>query len=154
MVSRHVALEDFYLGYKHTALAADEVLCWIAVPHPQPGEWLGVYKISKRVEDDISAVCLAMQLHTEKGEVVSVRIGAGGVAATPVRASKTEAALLGTTWNEATIKQAQQVIGKEFSPITDMRASADYRRQVLQNLMQRAWLEQQGHGMVQLGDLP
>jgi len=154
MVSRHVALEDFYLGYKHTALAADEVLCWIVVPHPQPGEWLGVYKISKRVEDDISAVCLAMQLHIEQGLVKSVRIGAGGVAATPVRASKTEAALLGTTWNEATIKQAQQVIGKEFSPITDMRASADYRRQVLHNLMQRAWLEQQGHGMVQLGDLP
>jgi len=95
-----------------------------------------------------------MQLHIEQGLVKSVRIGAGGVAATPVRASKTEAALLGTTWNEATIKQAQQVIGKEFSPITDMRASADYRRQVLQNLMQRAWLEQQGHGMVQLGDLP
>ena len=154
MVSRHVALEDFYLGYKRTVLATDEVLCWIVVPHPQPAEWLGVYKVSKRVEDDISAVCMAIQLHIEKSEVTSVRIGAGGVAATPVRAIKTEQALQRAAWNEATIKQAQQVVGQEFSPLTDMRASAAYRRMVLSNLLRRAWLEQQGHGMVQLGDLP
>ena len=74
--------------------------------------------------------------------------------ATPVRAIKTEQALQRAAWNEATIKQAQQVVGQEFSPLTDMRASAAYRRMVLSNLLRRAWLEQQGHGMVQLGDLP
>ena len=153
MVSRHVALENFYLGYKRTALAADEVLCWIVVPHPLPGEWLGVYKVSKRVEDDISAVCLAMQLHIQNDTVQAVRIGAGGVAATPARAVKTEAVLPGSAWNEATVKQAQAAIDKEFSPISDMRASAAYRQLVLRQLMQRAWLEQQGHGMVQLEDL-
>ena len=153
MVSRHVALENFYLGYKRTALAADEVLCWIVVPHPLPGEWLGVYKVSKRVEDDISAVCLAMQLHIQNDTVQAVRIGAGGVAATPARAVKTEAVLQGSAWNEATVKQAQAAIDKEFSPISDMRASAAYRQLVLRQLMQRAWLEQQGHGMVQLEDL-
>ncbi len=152
MVSRHFALEDFYLGYKRTALAADEVLCWIVVPHPLPGEWLGVYKVSKRLEDDISAVCLAMQLHIEQDIVKSVRIGAGGVAATPARAVKTEAVLHGRAWNEATVEVAQAEIDKEFSPISDMRASAAYRQLVLRQLLQRAWLEQQGHGMVQLED--
>ncbi len=152
MVSRHIPLENFYLGYKLTALAADEVLCWIVVPHPLPGEWLGVYKVSKRVEDDISAVCLALQLHIEQGVVQTVRIGAGGVAATPARAVKTEAVLHGRVWNEASIQQAQAEIDKEFSPISDMRASAAYRQLVLRQLLQRAWLEQQGHGMVQLED--
>lgn len=152
MVSRHIALENFYLGYKRTALAADEVLCWIVVPHPLAGEWLGVYKVSKRVEDDISAVCLAMQLHIEQDVVKSVRIGAGGVAATPARAAKTEAVLHGREWNEASIQQAQAAIDNEFSPISDMRASAAYRKLVLRQLLQRAWLEQQGHGMVQLAD--
>ena len=153
MVSRHVALENFYLGYKRTALAADEVLFWIVVPHPLPGEWLGVYKVSKRVEDDISAVCVALQLHIQNDNVQAVRIGAGGVAATPARAVKTEAVLPGSAWNEATVKQAQAAIDKEFSPISDMRASAAYRQLVLRQLMQRAWLEQQGHSMVQLEDL-
>lgn len=153
MVSRHVALEDVYLGYKRTALVSDEVLCWIVVPHPLPGEWLGNYKVSKRVEDDISAVCLALQLHIDKGVVQSVRIGAGGVAATPVRAFKTESALLDQPWNEATVIQAQKVLEKEFSPISDMRASADYRRLVLRNLLRRAWLQQQGRACVQLEDL-
>lgn len=153
MVSRHIALENFYLGYKRTALAVDEVLCWIVVPHPLPTEWLGVYKVSKRVEDDISAVCLALQLHIEQGVVQTVRIGAGGVAATPARAVKTEAVFHGRAWNKASIQQAQAEIDKEFSPISDMRASAAYRQLVLRQLLQRAWLEQQGRSMVQLDDL-
>jgi xanthine dehydrogenase small subunit len=109
--------------------------------------------VSKRVEDDISAVCLAMQLHIEQGVVQTVRIGAGGVAATPARAVTTEAVLQGRAWNEVSIQQAQAAIDKEFSPISDMRASAAYRQLVLRQLMQRAWLEQQGHSMVQLEDL-
>ncbi|MEY3999549.1 MAG: 6-hydroxypseudooxynicotine dehydrogenase complex subunit beta [Pseudomonadota bacterium] len=153
VVSRHVALEDFYLGYKRTALAADEVLCWIVVPNPRNGEYLRVDKVSKRMEDDISAVCLAMQLHIEQGVVQSVRIGAGGVAATPARAVKTEAALQGQVWNASTVEHAQAVLKTEFSPISDMRASAEYRQHVLGNLLQRTWLAQQGHVCVQLGDL-
>jgi xanthine dehydrogenase small subunit len=65
----------------------------------------------------------------------------------------TEAALQGQTWSASTVEQAQAVLDKEFSPITDMRASADYRQLVLRNLLRRAWLEQQGHSMAQLGDL-
>jgi xanthine dehydrogenase small subunit len=153
VVSRHVPLEDFYLGYKRTALASDEVLCWTVVPHPQADEWSGVYKISKRMEDDISAVCLALRLHLSNGAVQSVRIGVGGVAATPARATQTEAVLQAKPWNADTVRLAQASMTNEFSPISDMRASSSYRRLVLGNLLQRAWLEQQGHDLVQLGDL-
>ena len=149
-VHRHVPLEQFYTGYRQSLLAPDEVLAWVVVPKPLPGEWLGVYKVSKRHEDDISAVCLAVQLHVENGLISAVRIGAGGVAATPVRALKTEAALLGQVWNETSLQQAQAVIQQEFSPLSDLRASASYRRQILAQLLRRAWLESTGHPTARL----
>ncbi|MEK7344844.1 MAG: xanthine dehydrogenase small subunit [Pseudomonadota bacterium] len=153
-VHRHVPLEKFYTGYRKNLLAADEVLAWIVVPRPDPernpGEWLGAYKVSKRQEDDISAVCLAVQLHTTDGRITGVRIGAGGVAATPARAVQTEAALIGQVWNEATLKKAQVTLQQEFSPLSDLRASADYRRQMLGQLLHRAWLESTGHSNVRL----
>jgi xanthine dehydrogenase small subunit len=153
VVSRHLPLEHFYIGYRQTALQADEVLCWIVVPKPLAGEQLVHYKVSKRWEDDISAVCLAMQYHLNNGVVPSVRIAAGGVAATPVRAHQTEAVLAGQVWNASAIAKAQDSMDQEFSPISDMRASASYRRLVLRQLLQRAWLQQQGHPMTQLEDL-
>jgi xanthine dehydrogenase small subunit len=125
-------------------MAADEVLAYIKVPRPQRGELARVYKISKRTEDDISAVCLAVQLQINKGKVTQASIGAGGVAATPARARATEAALRGQPWTEATVRAAMQVLRAEFSPISDMRASGDYRRQVVGNLLWRLWLESQG----------
>jgi xanthine dehydrogenase small subunit len=110
-----------------------------------------VYKISKRQEDDISAVCLAIHLELDAQQhVAHISIGAGGVAATPVRARQTEAALLGQVWCEENVQAAQAVLLQEFSPISDMRASADYRRQVLGNLLQRFWLETQGQALVTL----
>ena len=149
-VHRHVPLDQFYTGYRQNLLAADEVLSWIVVPRPAPGEWLGAYKVSKRQEDDISAVCLAVQLHVAQGRITQARIGAGGVAATPARAVRTEAALRGQAWNEATLKKAQTTIQQEFAPLSDLRASADYRRQMLGQLLHRAWLESTGHGNVRL----
>ena len=149
-VHRHVPLDQFYTGYRQSLLAPDEVLAWVVVPKPTAAEWLGAYKISKRQEDDISAVCLAVQLHLDGGRIRAVRIGAGGVAATPARAVKTEAALIGQPWNEATLQAAQTAISQEFSPLSDLRASADYRRQILGQLLQRAWLESTGHPTVRL----
>ena len=73
-----------------------------------------------------------------------------GVAATPVRARQTEAALLGKVWGQGAVQAAQAVLLQEFSPISDMRASADYRRQVLGNLLQRFWLESQGQAHTNL----
>jgi xanthine dehydrogenase small subunit len=149
-VHRHVPLDRFYTGYRQSLLAPDEVLAWVVVPRPAPGEWLGAYKVSKRQEDDISAVCLAVQLHVEGGRISTARIGAGGVAATPARAVQTEAALIGQPWNEATLAAAQQTIAQEFSPLSDLRASADYRRTILGQLLRRAWLESTGHNTVRL----
>lgn len=141
---RRVALEDFYTGYRKNLLAPDEVLAFIDVPLPVAGEQLRVYKVSKRQDDDISAVCLALNLHVQDGRIASARVGAGGVAATPVRAPRTEAALTGQPWALASLQAAAVVLAQEFSPISDMRASADYRRGVLGRLLLRYWGELQG----------
>ena len=142
--SRELPLEALYTGYRQNVMAADEVLAWIKVPLPEPAEFLRVYKISKRFEDDISAVCLAISLHREDGRIRRVSIGAGGVAATPARARQTEACLLGRAPDSAGFEAAAQVLQAEFEPISDMRASAAYRRELLGNLVRRFGLETQG----------
>ncbi len=147
---REMPLEHLYTGYRKNVMAADEVLAWIKVPKPTASESLKVYKISKRFEDDISAVCLAIKLHISDGKVTSASIAAGGVAATPVRAIQTEAALVGQVWTQATVQHAIATLQHEFSPISDMRASAAYRTKVLGNLLQRYWLESQGMQAINL----
>ncbi len=147
---RELPLEKLYTGYRTHVMAADEVLAWIKVPKPAQGETSRVYKISKRFEDDISAVCLAVNLRLEAGQVANASIGAGGVAATPVRAVKTETALVGQAWNPSTVERAIEALRREFQPISDMRASASYRSEVLGNLLQRFWLESQGTRHVNL----
>ena len=150
MGHREFPLEQLYTGYRKNVMAFDEVLAWIKVPKAAANENLQIYKISKRFDDDISALCLAINLQIESGIVVKASIGAGGVAATPVRASKTEAALLGKPWTAQTVQQAMTVLRAEFSPISDMRASSAYRVQVLGNLLQRYWLESQGMEQINL----
>ena len=150
---REMPLEALYTGYRQNVMAPDEVLAWIKVPKATQAEFSRVYKISKRFEDDISAVCLAVNLHIANGVVQTASIGAGGVAATPVRARQTEAALIGQPWNQATVKRAMQTLRTEFTPISDMRASSGYRTQVLGNLLQRYWLEHQGTPQIDLQSL-
>jgi xanthine dehydrogenase small subunit len=147
---RELPLEQLYTGYRKNVMAKDEVLAWIKVPKPAPGEMFKVYKISKRYDDDISAVCLAVRLQVEDGEVVSASIGAGGVAATPVRAPRTQTALTGRPWSQETVRRAITTLRAEFSPISDMRASGAYRSEVLGNLLQRFWLESQGQRAINL----
>ena len=113
-------------------------------------EFLRIYKISKRYDDDISAVCLAIKLRIDQGIVQTASIGAGGVAATPARAIQTEAALTGQPWTLETVQRAIAVLRAEFSPLSDMRASAAYRTEVLGNLLQRYWLESQGATQINL----
>ena len=141
---RELRLEDLYTGYRQNVMQPDELLAWVKVPRPTAGERLRVYKISKRFDDDISAVCLALRLHLQDGVVAQASIGVGGVAATPVRARQTEATLLGQPWHGDTVMSAMATLRAEFQPISDMRASADYRRAVLGNLLQRFWLDSQG----------
>ena len=150
---RELALESLYTGYRKNVMAADEVLAWIKVPRPSINEFLRVYKISKRQEDDISAVCLAVQLHLNDGGVRLASVGVGGVAATPVRARQTEAMLTGKAWTQDSVAQAITTLRAEFQPISDMRASSDYRKQVLGNLLQRFWLESQGLADTSLANL-
>ena len=149
---RTLPIEDFYLAYRKTALAPDEVLARIEVPKPTPHEWLRADKISKRFEDDISAVCLAVALQVEDGVIHSARIGAGGVAAVPARAIQTEAALAGQQCAEAIFDAAASVLEVEFKPLSDMRASSAYRRAVLGNLLRRGWQQSQP-GALALADL-
>ena len=147
---RALPLEALYTGYRQNVMAADEVLAFIQVPHPETGEILRVYKISKRYDDDISAVCLAIKLRVEGGVVQQASIGAGGVAATPARAVQTEAALTGQPWTLDTVQRAIAVLRAEFTPLSDMRASSAYRTEVLGNLLQRYWLESQGLQQINL----
>jgi len=155
VAERRLAIEDFYTGYRRHQLGSDALLTAIELPlpplaasgAPAQGEWLCAYKVSKRFDDDISAVCLALALRIEDGRVASVRIGAGGVAATPARARRTEVALQDQPWNAATVRAAMGTLNDEFAPLSDLRASAAYRRAVLANLLWRAWLESQGDAL-------
>ena len=147
---REMPLEQLYTGYRQNVMAADEILAWIKVPKPAPLEFLRVYKISKRFDDDISAICLGISLELDNGIVSRMSIGVGGVAATPVRAIKTETVFTHQSWSKATIDHVKVVLRAEFSPISDMRATSAYRTQVLGNLLERFWLESQGLQQINL----
>jgi xanthine dehydrogenase small subunit len=150
---RELPLDALYTGYRQNVMAADEVLTQIKVPRPTVDEFLRIYKVTKRQEDDISAVCLAVRLQLHDGAVDSISIGVGGVAATPMRARQTQAALTGQEWTQARITHAMITLRQEFQPISDMRASSGYRTQVLGNLLQRFWLETQGQANMLLDDI-
>jgi xanthine dehydrogenase small subunit len=141
---RAAPLDGFYPAYRRTARAPGEFVASLRIPKRRAGVLLRGYKISKRRDQDISAVFACFCLTLENDCVRDARIGCGGVAATPVRARRTEAALAGQPWNRATAERAARVLADEFTPIRDMRASAEYRRIVLGNLLRRCWLETAG----------
>lgn len=151
--SRELPLSEFYLGYRKNALAIDEVLAYIKVAHPKTEEWLGLYKVSKRHEDDISAVCMVIRVDMKGRYLDRVRIGVGGVAPTPVRAISTEVVLHGKEDTHEIWLAAQSSITNEFAPISDLRASGEYRKELLGNLLKRAYLERTNHSDVRLEDL-
>ncbi|HEX6792717.1 MAG TPA: xanthine dehydrogenase small subunit [Casimicrobiaceae bacterium] len=141
---REVALDAFYPGYRKTALAAGEFVAAVRIPRRPDHLLLRAYKISKRFDQDISAVFVCFALSIEDRRIRSARIGCGGVAATPMRARRTEALLEGAAWDDALAERAARALHDEFAPIDDMRASAAYRRTVLANLMRRFWFETAG----------
>jgi len=138
---REVLLENFYTGYRQNILNPAEVICWIKVPKPQTNEVFRAYKISKRIDDDISAVCLCVNLSVSNGLIAFAGIGVGGVAATPAKAYLTEGTLLGQPFNMNSFKRAQSVIVNEFKPLSDMRASSLYRTHILESLIKRFAIE-------------
>ena len=116
----------------------------VRVPRARPGLVLRSYKIAKRFEQDISSVCAAFAVEIAGDRVRVARIAYGGMAAIPKRARGCEQALSGAEWNARTIARAAQALARDFQPITDMRASADYRARVAANLLTRLHAEASG----------
>jgi xanthine dehydrogenase small subunit len=137
---RSLALEDFYLGYQQKDLQAGEFVRAVQVPL-QTKAMVRTWKISKRFGQDISAVCAAFALELAAGKVKTIRLAFGGMAAIPKRATQTEQALLGQIWSEPLIEQAIQALQQDFQPLSDMRASAQYRQLVAANLLRKFYLE-------------
>jgi xanthine dehydrogenase small subunit len=137
---RRLPLADYYTGYMQSRLEAGEFVQAIEVPLGDRAE-VRAYKISKRFDCDISAVCAGFAIGLDRGIVATARFAFGGMAATVKRAAATEAAVLGQPWTEATLIAAQRALATDFAPLSDMRASAAYRLQVAQNLLRRLWLE-------------
>jgi xanthine dehydrogenase small subunit len=111
------------------------------VPLPTPAQQLRAYKISKRYDCDISALFAALAIELDGGVVKSARFALGGMAAIVKRARGAEAAVIGRPWTEATAEAAMHALDNDFTPLSDLRASADYRRQVARGLLKRLWLE-------------
>ena len=149
---REMPLEDFFIDYGVQDRRPGEFVEAVIVPRPQPvvGRLVRAWKISKRRDQDISAVAGAFDITIESGTVSAARIAFGGMAATPKRARATEAALIGHPWSEATIGAAAEALAADFTPISDMRASARYRMEAARGLLQRLWLESRGAGPVEI----
>jgi xanthine dehydrogenase small subunit len=137
---REVPVSDFFTDYRATLLAPDELIRSVRVPLPVAG-LTAFHKIAKRLYDDISSVAVAFALDVDAGVVRRARIGLGGVAATPVRALATEAALVDQPWNEETVARASSVLAGEGTPMDDHRASAAYRSAMLGNALRKLWVE-------------
>ena len=138
---RALALDDFYLGYQQKDLRPDEFVAALRVPLPRPDVRFRTYKLAKRFDQDISAVCAAFALTIDGGIVKEARIAFGGMAATPKRAAQAEAALAGRAWDEAALQEAMAALARDYAPLSDMRASSSYRMKTAQNLLRRFWLE-------------
>jgi len=132
---RTVNLEDFFIAYQQQDRRPGEFVESIELPKAQ--DRLRCYKLSKRFDQDISAVCGCFNLEQEAGLITQARIAFGGMAATPARARKTEAALCGQPWSLETFQQASSAMAEDFTPLSDMRASAGYRAQAAGNMLIR-----------------
>lgn len=136
-----IPMEDLYVAYMKKLMQPDEVLEAVEVPLPTPAIKFRTYKVSKRYDSDISAVCAAFAIRLDGNRIAESRVAFGGMAATPKRASHTEAALNGKPWTEATARAAMEALAKDYTPLTDMRASAEYRLKSAENLVYRFFLE-------------
>ena len=142
--SREVALDGFYHDYQVNDLEPGEFVERIRLPLPEGGTELYAYKLSKRFDQDISSACMAALVGLDDECVATIRIACGGLAATVRRATHCEAALAGQAWNEVTIDKGMAALARDFQPISDMRASAEYRLRASQNLLRRLYLESRG----------
>jgi xanthine dehydrogenase small subunit len=138
---RVLPLESFYLDYMKKDLRPGEFVEAVRIPLPRPDLLFRTYKLAKRYDQDISAVCAAFALTIADGAVSEARIAFGGMAATSRRAPGAEAALLGKPWNQEALNHAMDALATDYTPLADMRATASYRTTAAQNLLHRFWLE-------------
>jgi xanthine dehydrogenase small subunit len=142
---RELRLEEFFIDYGKQDRQRHEFVESISVPRLPEDATFSVYKISKRRDEDITAVLGAFYLRLDQlGRVADIRLAYGGMAGIPKRAAAVEAALLGKAWTELNIKAAAAELGKDFSPLSDWRATAEYRLLTAKNLITRFYLETQG----------
>ena len=139
--TRELALDQFYLGYQQKDLRAGEFVQALRLPTPRADVKFRTWKLAKRFDQDISAVCAAFAVKLEGDTIAEARIAFGGMAATPKRAPGAEAALTGQAWNEATLRAAMAALAGDYAPLSDMRASSNYRMRSAQNLLRRFWFE-------------
>ena len=142
-VIRRLALEDFYLGYQSKDLSRGEFMTGVAIPAAASGRWIGSYKLAKRIDQDISAVCATFCVRVEGERVRDARLAYGGMAAIACRARHAERALIGHGWTSAGIEAAGAALAADFKPLSDLRASSTYRLQAAGNLLRRFFLEHQ-----------
>lgn len=137
---REVALSDYFTGYRLTLRRPDELIRAVRIPRPIAG-LASFAKIAKRRFDDISGVAVAMALDLEDSTVRRVRIGLGGVAATPLRALATERALTGQPWRAEVVRRAASILTAEGTPLDDHRASAAYRSAMMGQALLKLYAE-------------
>jgi xanthine dehydrogenase small subunit len=147
---RSMPLEDYFLAYGRQDRRPGEFVEAVTVPKPPPDTALHCYKISKRFDQDISAVAAGIRLDRAGDRISQARIAFGGMAATPKRAARTEAALTGAPFAEASFRRAMAALADDFQPIGDMRASAAYRLKVAQNLLLKAYVESHASALLRL----
>jgi xanthine dehydrogenase small subunit len=144
---RVVKLEEFFTGYRKTVRDPNELIRAIRIPLPL-APTSAFYKIAKRRMDDISSVAVGITLELEAERVKSVRIGLGGVAATPIRALETESFLTDNIWNETNVRAAAKIMAQSGTPLDDHRASAAYRQAMLEQTLLKFFFESTTKWMV------
>jgi xanthine dehydrogenase small subunit len=137
---RTVPLADYFTGYRESVRRPGELITEVVVPLPA-SRLTAFHKIAKRPFDDISSVAVGFAVDVSEGVVRKARIGLGGVAATPVRALATEAALEGRPWTQETVDAAAAVMAGEGTPISDQRSSADFRTAMLGQALRKLYAE-------------
>lgn len=139
---RDIPLEDYFISYGKQDRALGEFVEAVTIPNQQDS--LRCYKLSKRFDQDISALCGCFNIVVEGGSITSARVAFGGMAATPQRASAVEAALIGNAWSEDNIEAALPAFEADYTPMSDMRASSQYRLQAAKNMLRRAYVDSLG----------
>lgn len=153
--TRTVALDEFFLAYRQTALKAGEILAGVVVPELASDARAAAYKVSKRRELDISTVAGGFCVEVDAAnKVTAARLCFGGMAATTARARQLEAALVGRAWTIAEVEAALPALARDFKPIDDARGSAWYRRTVAENLVRGFVLETQRAAVPQQAQRP